>query len=90
MNASSTTKPSLTTPTANSRVPSLLMINVKAGWSVHNFPNGFHIWWENPCACPPISVLGEDGRKDMDVTSKGECDVIDLTNEDSSSDDEEL
>ena len=34
-------------------------------------------------------VLEGDGRKDEDITSKGECDVIDLTNEDSSSDDEE-
>jgi len=31
-----------------------------------------------------------DGRRDKDVTSKERCDVIDLTNEDSSSDDEEL
>ena len=34
-------------------------------------------------------MLEGDGRKDKDVTSKRECDVIDLTNEDSSSDDEE-
>jgi len=35
-------------------------------------------------------MLAEDGRKDKDVTSKGECDVIDLTIEDSSSNDKEL
>jgi len=34
-------------------------------------------------------VLEGDGRKDEDITSKRECDVIDLTNKDSSSDDEE-
>jgi len=31
-----------------------------------------------------------DGRKDEDITSKGECDVIDLTIEGSSDDDKEL
>jgi len=35
-------------------------------------------------------VLEGDGRRDEDVTSKRECDVIDLTNKDSSSNDEEL
>jgi len=34
--------------------------------------------------------LAGDGRKDEDVVSKEGCDVIDLTNEGSSSDDEEL
>ena len=52
--------------------------------------NGFHIWRENRSGCPPTPGLAGDGRRDEDVTSKGECDVIDLTNEDSSSDDEEL
>ncbi len=34
-------------------------------------------------------MLEEDGRKDRDVTSKGEHDVIDLTNKSSSDNDEE-
>src|SRR6266446_2604036 len=89
-NTSSTTKPSLTTSTASSRAPSLPVISVRAGWNVCNFLNGFHIWWENPCICPPTNVLMRDGRKDRDITSKGEHDVIDLTIEDSSDDDKEL
>ncbi len=73
-----------------SRVPSLLMINVKAGWNVHDFQSRFHIWQENLCTCPPANTLTGDGRKDGDVTSKRECNVIDLTNEDSSGNDKEL
>ena len=52
--------------------------------------NGFRIWQENRSGCPPTPGLAGDGRRDEDVASKGECNVIDLTNEDSSSDDEEL
>jgi len=59
------------------------------GWKWRNFPNGFHIW--QPQFRPrPISPFKEPGRKDVGVLTKGGCDVIDLTNEDSSSDDEEL
>ncbi len=57
---------------------------------MHDLLSGFHIWQENPCTCPPTNMLGEDGRKDEDITSKGECDVIDLTNKNSSSNDKEL
>jgi len=35
-------------------------------------------------------MLKGDGRRDGDVIPKEECDVIDLTNEDSSSNDKEL
>jgi len=58
-------------------------------WNAHDFPSGFRIWQESCRVCPPTGALEGDGRKDEDVTSKRECDVIDLTNEDSSSDDEE-
>jgi len=37
-----------------------------------------------------MSLSKEPGRKDVNVLTKEGCDVIDLTNEDSSSDDEEL
>ncbi len=53
-------------------------------------PSGFRIWQESHNACPPTPGLTRDGRRDGDVASKEECDVIDLTNEESSSDDEEL
>ncbi len=89
-NMSSTTKLSLTTSTVSSKAPSLPAISVRAGWNVHNFQSGFHIWQENPCTCPPTNVLTKGGRKDKDITSKGEHDVIDLTVKDSSSDDKEL
>ncbi len=87
--ASSTTRPSSTAPTASSRAPSLPKTNAGVGLSVRKFQNGFHIWRGSPCRCPPINVLEEDGRKDRDVTSKGEHDVIDLTNKSSSDNDEE-
>ena len=88
--ASSPTRPSSTALTANSRAPSSPKTNAKEGWNACNFLSGFHIWQENRCICLPTDALEGDGRRDEDVTSKKECDVIDLTNEDSSSDDEEL
>ncbi len=87
--ASSTTKPNLIAPTASSKVPSLPGTNAGVGLSACEFQTGFHIWQGSPCGCPPINALKGDGRKDEDVTSKRECDVIGLTNEDSSSNDEE-
>jgi len=74
---------------ANSRVPSSPETNAEEGWNAHDFLSRFCIWQENCRECPLIGALEGDGRKDEDVTSKRECDVIDLTNKDSSSDDEE-
>ncbi len=89
MSESSLTRPNLTAPTANSKVPSSPKTNAKEGWNACNFPSRFHIWQESHPICRPTGTLKGDGRRDKDVTSKGGCDVIDLTNEDSSSDDEE-
>jgi len=60
------------------------------GSNVHILPNKFHIWQESLYGCPLTNALEGDGRRDGDITSKRECDVIDLTNEDSSNNDEEL
>ncbi len=89
-NASWPIRPSSTAPMESSKAPSSLETNAEVGWSVRDLPNGFRIWQENHSACPPATGLTGDGRKDKDVTSKGGCDVIDLTNEGSSSNDEEL
>ncbi len=89
MNVSSLTKPNSTTLTGSSKAPSSPETNAEEGWNVHDFLSRFHIWQENRCVCPPTGTLEGDGRRDEDVTSKRECDVIDLTNKDSSSDDEE-
>ncbi len=86
----SPTKPNSTALTANSKAQSLPETNAKDGWSACDFPSGFRIWQENRHVCLQTDRLTAGGRKDEDVTSKGECDVIDLTNEDSSDDDEEL
>src|SRR6266403_1459444 len=80
-------RPSSTEPTANSRAPSSPATNVRVASSAHVLANGFRIWRESHNACPPMPGLAGDGRKDEDVASKGGCDVIDLTNEDGSSDD---
>ncbi len=83
------TRPNSIAPMASSKVPSSPETNAKEGWNACDFLSGFHIWQENHHICPPTGVLEGDGRKDEDVTSKRECDIIDLTNEDSSSDDKE-
>src|SRR6266403_2816741 len=88
--ASSPTRPSSTTPTASSREPSSPETSARGVWSARVLENGFRIWRENCSECPPMPGLTGDGRRDEDVASKGGCNVIDLTNEDSSSDDEEL
>src|SRR6266478_1296658 len=87
---SSPTKPSLTAPMVSSKAPSLPETNAEEGWSVRDFPSGFHIWQENRRACLQLDGPAGDGRRDEDITSKWRCDVIDLTNEDSSSNEEEL
>src|SRR6266403_6317645 len=88
--ASWPTRPSSTALMASSKAPSSPETNVEANSSVHVLPNGFRIWQEGVHTCPPMSGPTGDGRRDEDVASKGGCDVIDLTNEGSSSDDEEL
>src|SRR6266478_1136490 len=87
---SSPTRPSSTVPMANSRAPSSPETNARGAWSARVLPTRFRIWQESRNTCPPIPGLAGDGRRDEDVASKGGCDVIDLTNEGSSSDDEEL
>ncbi len=89
MSGLSTIKPNLTTLTVSSKVQSSPKTSAKAGSKTHDFPSRFHIWQGNPCTWPPTNTLVGDERKDKDITSKGEHDVIDLTNEDSSSDDKE-
>ncbi len=59
------------------------------GWKWRDFPSGFHIWQPQFGPCP-VSKSKEGGRKDADVHTRAGRDVIDLTNEDSSSDDKEL
>ncbi len=88
--ASSPTSPNSTEPMASSKAPSSPRTNVRADSNARVLLNGFHIWLGSHNACPPATRLVGDGRRDEGVTSKGECNVIDLTNEDSSSDDEEL
>src|SRR6266478_2532532 len=87
---SSLTRPSSTAPTANSKAPSSPETNAEDSWSARDFPSGFRIWQENHRTCLQIDGSAEGGRRDEGVTSKWQCDVIDLTNEDSSSNDEEL
>src|SRR6266403_5513941 len=89
-NTSSPTRPSSTAPTGSSKAPSSPETNAEDGWSVCDFPSGFRIWQENQHTCLLVDGPAGDGRRDEDITSKEGCDVIDLTNEDSSSDDEEL
>ncbi len=59
------------------------------GWRRRDFPSGFRIWQPQFGPCPAFKSE-EGGRKDVDVHTKAGRDVIDLTNEDSLSDDEEL
>src|SRR6266403_377451 len=91
----SSTKPSSTIkPSLMSSTPSLPQLshpdfNPLLGWKRHDFPSRFCIWQrplEN-CLMPPPK---EHGRRDADVHTKEGCDVIDLTNKDSSSNDKEL
>src|SRR6266478_262889 len=88
--ASSHTRPSSTAPMADSKAQSSPETNAEDGWSVRYFPSGFHIWQESGRIGTLTDGPTGHGKRDEDVTSKGRCDVIDLTNEDSSSDDEEL
>src|SRR6266481_741481 len=88
--ASSPIRPSSTALTANSRAPSSPETSAGAVWSARVLESGFRIWRENRSEWPLTPGPAGDGRRDEDVASKGGCDVIDLTNEDSSSNDEEL
>src|SRR6266481_1898584 len=90
MNASWPIRPSSTAPMASSKAPSSPATSVEAASSARVLANGFRIWQESRNTCPPTPGLAGDGRRDEDVASKRGCDVIDLTNEDGSSDDEEL
>src|SRR6266446_369565 len=89
-NGSWPTRPNSTAPMASSREPSSPETNAEVAWSAHVLESGFCIWRGSHSACPPTPGLAGDGRRDEDIASKGERDVIDLTNEGSSSDDEEL
>src|SRR6266403_356870 len=86
---SSPSKPSSTSTTPLSPLPRMPDFSPLLGWKRCDFPNRFHIW--QPQFGPrPTSRSKEPGRKDTDIHTRVECDVIDLTNEDSSGDDEEL
>src|SRR6266403_3862071 len=86
---SSPSKPSSTStmlPLPQPRTPNFSLL---LGWKWHDFPSRFRIW--QPQFRPhPTSQSKEPGRRDMDVHTRAGCDVIDLTNEDSSSNDKEL
>src|SRR6266404_8314531 len=81
-NASWPTRPSSTVPTVSSKAPSSPATSVGADSNARALPNGFRIWQGSHSVCLPTPGLAGDGRRDEDVGSKGECDVIDLTNED--------
>ncbi len=82
-------RPSSTSTMPPSPPPKMPDFSPLLGWKRRNFPNGFRIW--QPQFGPhPASKSEEAGRKDVDIHTKAGRDVIDLTNEDSSSDDEEL
>src|SRR6266404_104532 len=86
---SSPSRPSLTSTTPPSPLPRTPDFSPLLGWKRRNFPSGFCIW--QPQFRPrPTSQPEEPGRKDADIHTRAGCDVIDLTNEDSSSNDEEL
>src|SRR6266403_2909969 len=88
MRTSSPSKPSSTSTTPHSLPPRTPNFSPLLGWKWHDFPSGFRIW--QPQFGPhPTSQSEEPGIKDADVHTRVGCDVIDLTNEDSSSDDEE-
>src|SRR6266436_8541257 len=67
------TRPNSTTLTGSSKAPLSPETNAEDGWSAHDFPSGFHIWQESRRVCPLVDGPTGDGRKDEDVTSKGEC-----------------
>ncbi len=86
---SSPSKLSLTSTTPPLPPPRMPDFSPLLGWRWHDFPSRFHIW--QPQFGPhPTSRSEEPGRRDADVHTRAGCDVIDLTNEDSSSNDEEL
>ncbi len=85
----STIKHSSTPLTPSLQQPSPPDFSPLLSWKWHDFPSGFCIW-QPQFGSWPISPSEECGRKDVDVHTKAGCDVIDLTNEDSSSDDKEL
>src|SRR6266446_6068686 len=86
---SSLSRPSLTSTTPPLLQPKIPNFSPLLGWRRCDFPIRFHIWQPQFGPCP-TSQSEERGRKDADVHTRVGCDVIDLTNEDSSSDDEEL
>src|SRR6266403_998801 len=84
---SSPSRPSSTSTTPPSPPPKTPNFSPLLGWKRRDFPSGFRIW--QPQFGPhPAPESGEPGRKDADIHTKAGCDVIDLTNEDSSGDDE--
>ncbi len=86
---SSPSRPSSTSTMPPSPLPRMPNFSPLLSWRWHDFPSRFRIW--QPQFGPrPTSQSEEPGRKDTDVHTRAGCDVIDLTNEDSSSDDEEL
>src|SRR6266478_5397387 len=86
---SSPSRPSLTSTMPPLPPPKMPDFSPLLGWKWHDFPSRFHIWQPQfgPCSTPQSE---EPGRKDANVHTRAGHDVIDLTNEDSSSDDEEL
>ncbi len=89
MKTSSPSRPSSTSTTPSLPQPKIPDFSLLLSWRWHNFPSGFHIWEPQFGPCP-TSPSEECGRKDADIHTRAGCDVIDLTNEDSSSNDEEL
>ncbi len=89
MRVSSTTRPNLIPPTPSLPQPSPPDFSPLLSWKQRDFPSRFHIW-QPLFGSHPMSPCKGPGRRDMGVHTRVGCDVIDLTNEDSSSDDEEL
>src|SRR6266404_4140409 len=89
MRTSCLSRPSSTSTTPHSPPPRTPDFSPLLGWKRRNFPSRFRIW--QPQFGPrPVSKSEEGGRKDADIHTKAGRDVIDLTNKDSSNDDEEL
>src|SRR6266478_3099778 len=83
---SSPSRPSSTSTMPPSPPPRMPDFSPLLGWRWRDFPSRFRIW--QPQFGPhPAPQSEEPGRKDTDVHTKAGRDVIDLTNEDSSSND---
>src|SRR6266404_4133588 len=82
---SSPSKPSSTSTTPPSLLPRMPDFSPLLSWRRRDFPSRFHIW-QPQFGSRPTPQSEEPGRRDVGVHTRAGCDVIDLTNKDSSSD----